>query len=226
MKRVALFAAAISISLAQGDALSQLLSRLDAAAPAFKGVTADLKKVSHISVIDDTSTEPGQLKLQRTRGNDVRAIIDFTGEKDKRTLGFADRTVKVYTPNLALVQNYDLGRSVKFLNQYLLLGFGSSGKDLQKGYDISLLGPETIAGVSTIHLELVPKDKGAREKLAKAELWFPVESTDPYPIQQKFYEPNGNFTLITYSNVQLNPVFNPPILELKVPPNTREETPK
>jgi outer membrane lipoprotein-sorting protein len=218
------FAIAVCAPRIQANSLPELLSRLDAAAPSFKGVSADLKKVSHIAVIDDTSSESGQLKLQRSHRSEIRAIIEFTGEKDKRTIAFADRTVKVYTPNLALVQKYDLGGNAKFLNQFLLLGFGSSGKDLQKGYDIRLLGTETVDGRATTHLELTPKDKGVQEKLKKAELWFPVEAA--YPVQQKFYEPNGNFTLITYSNVQTNPVFDAPVLELKVPPNTREETPK
>jgi outer membrane lipoprotein-sorting protein len=219
-----LFVAAVCLLAVDGASLSELFSRLDAAAPSFKGVSADLKKTSHIAVIDDTTTEPGQLKLQRRKASDVRAIIDFNGEKDKRTLAFAERTLKIYSPNLALVQKYDVGRNVKFLNQYLLLGFGTSGKDLQNSYDTSLLGTDTVEGKATTHLQLIPKDPGAREKLAKAELWFPVDAA--YPVQQKFFEPNGNFTVITYSNIKLNPVFDSGGLELKVPPNTREETVK
>lgn len=209
------------LPIAQADSVPEVLSRLDAAAPSFKGVSADLKKVGHVAVIDDTTTESGQLKLQRRKAHDVRAIIDFTGEKDKRSLFFANRTVKVYSPNLNLVQVYDLGRSVKFLNQYLLLGFGTSGKDLQSSYDITQLGTDTIDSKATTHLQLTPKDPGAREKLAKAELWFPADAA--YPVQQKFFEPNGNFTVITYSHVMLNPPFDPGGLEWKAPPNTREE---
>lgn len=219
-----LFAVAVCLPAAQADSLSELFLRLDAAAPSFKGVSADLTKVSQIAVLNDTSSESGRLKLQKRKGTDVRAIIDFTGEKDKRTLAFADRTLKIYSPNLSLVQKYDLGRSVKFLNQYLLLGFGTSGKDLQNSYDITLLPPDTVNGKTTTHLQLTPKDPGAREKLAGAELWFPTDAA--YPIQQKFIEPNGNFTVITYSNVNLHPTFDSKGLELKVPEGTRVETVK
>jgi outer membrane lipoprotein-sorting protein len=210
--------------MAQADSLPELLSRLDAAAPSFKGVSADLKRVSHIEVINDTTTESGQLKLQRRKATDLRAIVDFTGDKDKRTLFFANRTVKVYSPNLALVQVYDLGRSVKFLNQYLLLGFGTSGKDLQNSYDITLLGTDTVDGKLATHVQLTPKDAGAKEKLVKAELWFPADAG--YPVQQKFFEPNGNFTLVTYSKIVLNPPFDGAGLEWKAPPNTHEEAVK
>jgi outer membrane lipoprotein-sorting protein len=217
-----LVVAAVCLPVAQADSLPELLSRLDAAAPSFKGISADFTWLSHTAILNDTSTEPGDLKLQRKKSTDIRAILNFTGEKDKRTWAFADRILRIYTPNLALVQKYDLGRSVKFLNQFMLLGFGTSGKDLQSSYAISLLPTETVGGKSASHLQLIPKDAGAREKLAKAELWFPADAA--YPVQQKFYEPNGNFTVITYSNINVNPAFDSVGLELKVPPGTHEET--
>jgi outer membrane lipoprotein-sorting protein len=219
-----LFAVAACTSLAHADSLPALLSRLDASAPSFKGVSANLQMVSHTAILDDNTTETGLFKLQRRKPSDVRAIIDFTGEKDKRTVAFAEHTVRVYYPNLALVQIYDLGRNVKLLDQYLLLGFGTSGKDLLTAYTITLLGSETVDGKPTTHLQLIPKDEGVLQRLAKAELWFPND--EGYPIQQKFYQPNGNYTLVTYEKVTVNPVFAPEGLELKVPADTRKETPK
>ena len=221
---IVLLAVFFCASAAQADSLPAILARLDAFAPSFKGVDAGLKMVTHTAIIDDDTQETGQFKLQKRRANDVRAIIEFTSEKDKKTVAFAERTVKVYYPNLSLVQVYDLGKNIKLLDQYLLLGFGTSGKDLQNGYDIRVLGMETVEGKETTRLELTPKDKAAKERLVKAEIWL-ADDAD-YPLQQKFYQPNGNFTLVTYAHIKLNPVFGAEGLELKVPPHTREEHPK
>src|SRR5208283_5667826 len=101
----------------------------------------------------------------------VRALINFTDEKDKHTVAFGDRTVKMYYPNLNLVQVYDLGKNAKLIDEYMLLGFGSSGQDLQNSYEVKDAGSEAINGRKTTRLELIPKNKDAQERLSKAEVW-------------------------------------------------------
>jgi outer membrane lipoprotein-sorting protein len=205
------------------ESLQSILGRMDATAPSFKGIGATLHMVSHTAILNDDTTQNGVLHMRRVRPGEVRALINFTDEKDKHTVAFGDRLVKMYYPNLNLVQVYDLGRNAKLIDQYLLLGFGSSGKDLQNSYDIKEAGTESINGRNTTKLELTPKSKEAQERLAKAEIWFPEDAD--YPVQQKFYQPNGNFTLVTYSNFQLNPSFNQKDLELNTPQGVKTDHP-
>jgi len=203
------------------QSLNAILSRMDATAPSFKGITAKLRMVTHTAILNDDSTQNGVLHMRRLKPGEVRALINFTDEKDKHTVAFGDRTVKMYYPNLNLVQVYDLGKNAKLIDQYLLLGFGSSGKDLKSSYEIKEGGTESVNGTKTTKLEMTPKSKDALERLAKAELWIP-ENGD-YPVQQKFYQPNGNFTLVTYSDFELNPSFNQKELELDTPPGVKTE---
>jgi len=203
------------------QSLNAILSRMDATAPSFKGITAKLRMVTHTAILNDDSTQNGMLHMRRLKPGEVRALINFTDEKDKHTVAFGDRTVKMYYPNLNLVQVYDLGKNAKLIDQYLLLGFGSSGKDLQNSYEIKEAGTESINGKKATKLELIPKSKDALERLAKAELWFPEDAD--YPVQQKFYQPNGNFTVVTYSDFELNPSFNQKELELNTPPEVKTD---
>jgi outer membrane lipoprotein-sorting protein len=205
------------------ESLHAILGRMDATAPSFKGITATLRMVTHTAILNDDTTQNGLLHMRRLRPGETRALINFTDERDKHTVSFGDRTVKMYYPNLNLVQVYDLGKNAKLIDQYLLLGFGSSGKDLQNNYEIQDAGAESIQGRKTTKLQLIPKSKDAQERLAKAEIWFPEDAD--YPIQQKFYQPNGNFTLVTYSDFQLNPSFSQKELDLNTPAGVKTDHP-
>jgi outer membrane lipoprotein-sorting protein len=103
-----------------------------------------------------------------------------------------------------------------------LLGFGTSGRDLQRGYEIALDGTEQISGQSASKLVLSPKQAAVKEQLSKVEIWIPANSG--YPVQQKFYNPSGNYRLVTYTNFQLNPPLG--TLKLNAPPNTKVEYPQ
>lgn len=207
---------------AYGETLSAVLARLDAAAPSFSGVTAQMTEITHTAVLNEDTTDKGLFRMQR-HGKEVRALVDFSGEKDKRVLFFADRSAHVYYPNLNLVQVYDLGSQSKLIDEYLLLGFGVSGKDLQKAYNIQVLGTEAVNGKNTSRLELIPKDPATREQLVKAEIWIPEDSA--LPVQQKIYQKNGNFTLVQYSDLRLTPSSDKQPLKLVTPPGTKTEHP-
>lgn len=211
------------ISPLSGESLQSILARMDQAAPSFKGVTANLVLVNYTAILGDTTTERGTLKMQRWKQNEVRAIIDFSAlPENARVVSFQGKTLKIYYPNTREVQDYSVGKNADVLNQFLLLGFGSSGKDLQANYEISEDGSEAIAGRTTTKLKLIPKDPELKSKLSEVELWIPADAT--YPLQQKFSESkaSGNYRQVTYSDVKLNPEMNGP-LEYKIPPNTAKK---
>ena len=191
---------------------------MDQAAPAFKAMTADLKMVTYTKILDDKTTESGTVTMQRVKKNETRAVIEFAGEA-ARTLTLQGKVVRIYYPNLNQYQDYDIGKTVN-VNQFLLLGFGSSGKDLSANYDIKGEGAEKIEGQDTTKLLLTPKDKRTQEHLKTAEIWVPNDSA--YPIQQKFNEPSGNYRMVTYSNIKINPHL-PREIQLTVPPGAKEK---
>jgi outer membrane lipoprotein-sorting protein len=217
---LALCAFALAVDL-RAESVEAILARMDQAAPNFHAVTADVKMITYTAILSDQTTETGTLKMQRLKGNDVRAIIELSAGTDTRVIAFLGKIVRIYYPKLKAYQDYEVGKNSQVLNQYLLLGFGSSGKDLARSYDITAEGSEDVGGQTTTKLLLVPKDAKVKERLAKVEMWIPKDAA--YPVQQQFYEPSGNYRKVSYSNILLNPPMKG-TLELKLPPGVTKQT--
>jgi|GEM_PF-1652697 len=190
--------------LCRAEDAATILKRMDASAPALRAMSADMRMVTLTAVIDDKISESGTLKMKKGKGTAVRAVIDFSAQSDSaREIGFFGKSVRIYYPNLHYYQDYDLGKNSNILNQLLLLGFGTSGEELAQSYTISAEGTEKIAGVNATKLLLDPKDPKVKAHLSKIEIWIPDGESSP--IQQQFYEPTGNYRLVTYTNVRINP---------------------
>jgi hypothetical protein len=56
------------------------------------------------------------------------------------------------------------------IDQFLLLGFGSSGKEIAKSYTVKVAGDEKINGVNTTRVLLTPKSSKVRELLKSVEM--------------------------------------------------------
>lgn len=204
-----------------GQGVDAVLARMDKAAPTFRAMTADVKMTTHTAIINDTNVESGTFRMQRLKGQEVRAVLDFSAQSDARQIGFLGKMVRIYYPKLNSYQDYDLGKNTDVLNQFLLLGFGSSGKDLAASYDITDAGQEKVTGRDTTKLVLVPKNPEVAKRLSKIEMWIPNDAA--YPVQQQFYEPSGNFRVITYTNIDLKPPIKGK-LELKLPPGVKKQS--
>jgi len=189
--------------------LNEVLANMNQAAASFRDVTADVEKTNFTAVISDTEIENGKVWMSRANGTRLR--IEISGE-DERSLAMDGRKGEIYYPKPNLVSEYDLGKAGNVVDQFLLLGFGTSGKDLARDYQVKALGEEQIAGVGATCLELVPKSGEARKQLTRAELWIADEGG--YPVQQKFYTPSGNTTTLTYTNIEINPGLSPSDLTL------------
>lgn len=202
------------------QSLDVVLGRMDQAAPHFRGMSADVQMTTYTAIIGDKTVENGTLKMQRLKSGEVRAVIDFSAQTDAREIAFLGRIIRIYYPNLKTYQDYDVGKNTDVLNQFLLLGFGSSGKDLARSYAITAEGPEKVAGQDTTKLLLVPNDPKVKERLSKIEMWILNDAA--YPIQQQFYEPSGNYRIVTYTNVKINPPIKG-TLELKLPAGAKKQ---
>lgn len=200
----------------RADSISAVLARMDAAAPNFHGIKADVTMVTFTQIINDTAIETGTLEMQRLAAHNVRAIMELSSNgQSKRILAFLGNKVRMYFADSNTYQDYDLGKSSDLLNSYLLLGFGSSGQELSNNYEITYLGEESVNQVKASKLQLVPKEQSVLEHLTKVYIWIPVDGANP--VQQQFFEPSGNYRKVTYSNLQLNPPFPNGQLEFKLP---------
>jgi len=203
------------------ESADEVLARMDKAAPSFHAMVAQVKMTTHTAIINDTNTESGTFKMQRLKGQDVRAVLDFSGQTDARQIGFLGKIVRIYYPKLNSYQDYDLGKNTDVLNQFLLLGFGSSGKDLAAAYTVTAEGQEKIGGRETTKLALTPKNPEVSKRLSKIEIWIPLDAA--YPVQQQFYEPSGNYRIVAYSDINLHPAIKGK-LELKLPSGVKKQS--
>ena len=117
------------------------------------------------------------------------------------------------------MEEYDLGKHKSLVEQFLLLGFGGTGKELQKNYAVKYLGEETVDGQKASRIELIPKSAQVKESYNKLELW--ISSPGGYPVKQKLFQPSGNYSSVTYSDVKWNPELAPDQLALKLPPQVK-----
>jgi outer membrane lipoprotein-sorting protein len=188
-----------SAARAQSD-LASVVAGMDAAAAKFTSVTGDIDYTKVTVLVNDYSTEKGKIFFDKSKGN-LRVMLAFTQPGEKFVL-FSDGKVQLYQPKIAEVQEFTLGRNQDMLEQFLLLGFGTSGTELQKSYTAVYKGREKVDSEDAVRLDLTPKAQNVASKLTRIELW--LSPTTWQPIQQKFYEPSKDYLIARYRNLQLN----------------------
>ncbi|MBM3794002.1 MAG: outer membrane lipoprotein carrier protein LolA [Acidobacteria bacterium] len=216
-----LLTAAASTAAAQN--LPAVLGRIDAAAPGFRSMTAKMDRLTHVAIINDSTSELASVRLLRLKAKDVRVSLDFT-KPDNRQVAVSDRKVEIYYPKMNRVEEWDIGKYKSLVDQFMLLGFGTSGKDLSKSYAVKYLKEDVAAGQKCSRLELTPKDAKVRQHYTKFELC--IAEPGGYPIVQKLVEPSGNYTNITYSDIKINPALAAEAMPIKVPSGVKREFPQ
>jgi outer membrane lipoprotein-sorting protein len=89
------------------------------------------------------------------------------------------------------------------VDQYVLLGFGTKGENIEKGYLVSIVGEEDFDSKKTVVLELTPKSDTIRNQISKIQMW--VDEASWLPVQQKFFEAgSGDYFLFHYTNEMKN----------------------
>lgn len=202
--------------------LDGVLDRIDKAGAAFRGMSAKVRRLQHTAVINEDNVDSGTILLKRPRPRDLRMLIELTAP-DAKTVAFQGRKVEIYFPKMQTVQEFDVGKSRELVDQFFLLGFGTSRADLLASYNVRLVGPDTVHGQKTERLELVPKSKEVLQHLNRFEMWV---GDDGYPVQQKFYLPGGDYQLATYSDIKINPDLTDSALKLHLPKNVKREYPQ
>jgi outer membrane lipoprotein-sorting protein len=206
---------------AAAQTAAAVLTRLDSTSAGFKSATAHIERITHTAIINESLTEIGSLRLLRNKGA-VQLYLEFT-KPDAKTYAFRDRKAEVYFPKIQTVQEYDVGKQKGLVEQFILLGFGTSGKDLAKSYDVKFIAEETLGTQKASRLELSPKSSKTREYFTKVELWINAEGRT---LRQKFYQPSGDTTAVTYTNLVWNPPLTPGDLSLKLPAGVKREYPQ
>jgi outer membrane lipoprotein-sorting protein len=178
--------------------LDDVLKQMDREQGQFQSLTASIERTKVTVVVNDHSTESGQIEVRR----DGKMRIDLTSPDQKTILRDGDH-IYVYTPKIRRVEEYDLGKRRDLIDQLLLLGFGTSGDSVKKSYLITLQGEDTLNGQKVVHLELTPRADDVRKQISKIDLW--LNEGNWLPAQQQLFETgSGDYSIVRYSNVARN----------------------
>jgi outer membrane lipoprotein-sorting protein len=175
--------------------------------------------------------QKGKMYFRRNGENiEMKADIDpqSSSEPQKYVL-FTGGDVQVYDykpGGIDRVTRYSAGKNKAAFESLLVLGFGGSGHDLLKTFNVKLAATEDANGISnTYRLDLTPKSERIRGMFQTIVLW--IDPVRGISVQQKLIEPNsGDYRLAKYSNIRLNTNLPGDVFKLKTTSRTEFITPK
>jgi len=207
-------------------ALERVLKQMDSTAAAFRSTEATFVWNQYQKVVNDTDTQKGKIYFRR-QDKEIQMAADITehnNQPEKKYVLFSNGKVQVYQPSIDQVTEYNAGKNRSELESFLVLGFGGSGHDLLKSYEVKYLGNEKVDGVNASKLELVPKSVKVRNNIGRILLW--IDPARGVSVQQQFFEPSGDYRLAKYSDIQLNPRISDNVFKLKTTSKTKVVAPQ
>jgi outer membrane lipoprotein-sorting protein len=191
--------------------LDSILAKMDRSAASFRAASADFNWTLVNSVVNDKFEQTGRIFFER-RGGETRMFADIDPPDAEQVL-FSGGKIQVYKQKLGTVDVYDTGTHRDEVETFLQLGFGSSGSEMQKSFDVKYDGEEKIGDVLAAKLELTPKSENIRNHFPQILLWINPENG--ISVQQKFIEKNDSYRLARYSNIRLTQKISDKVFKLK-----------
>jgi outer membrane lipoprotein-sorting protein len=202
--------------------LDSVLQTMDAAAAHFQTAQADFVWEQYQKVVDETDTQKGTVYYRRS-GREIEMMADIK-EPDRKFVLYKDGKLQVYQPKIEQVMEYTAGTNHEEIESFLVLGFGGSGQDLKKAFDVSYQGEETVANIPTAKLQLIPKSEKIRSNFPQIILW--IDLSRGISIQQKFMQGQGDDRLAKYSAVNLHANISNDVFRLKTTGKTKFVSPR
>src|SRR5580693_4933111 len=139
-----IFFLSLSLLLQTHDAatLESVLRRMDEAAASFQSTQADFVWDLYQKVVDEHDTQKGTVYYRRA-GKEIEMMAEIK-EPDPKFVLYKDGKLQVYQPKIEQVIVYPTAGNQSEIEIYLVLGFGGSGQDLKKAFDVSYLGEESV----------------------------------------------------------------------------------
>ena len=222
------FAILISLFLASpppqdSDELQHVLNLIDQTAANFRSAQAAFVWDQYQKVVDEHDLQKGMVYFRRA-GNEIQMAADITNPESPKYVLFTDSKVEIYQPKIDQVTRYNTGKDRATVESFLVLGFGGSGKDMLKSFDVKYIDAEKVGGVDTAKLELVPKSAKGRNTFDHIWLW--VDTSRGVSVQQQLFEPSGDYRLAKYSDIQLNQKISDSVFKLKTTGKTKIVSPQ
>ena len=225
MTSIPFFLLSLTMLLQQHAApsLDSMLKKMDDAAASFQAAEANFVWDQYQKVVDETDTQKGTVYYRRT-GNEMEMMVNIK-EPDPKSLLYKDGKLQIYQPKIEQVTEYSTGGNRSDIEAYLVLGFGGSGQDLKKSYDVSYQGEETLDNIATAKLQLIPKSEKVRTNyFSRALLW--IDLSRGISVQQEFFQTQGDYRLARYFTVQPKAKMGDDVFRLKTTKKTQFVSPR
>jgi len=212
--------------------LDAILKKMDSVSAGFRSAQAEFQWDNYQRVIDEVvDVQTGTIYYRRSNKEiEMMADVKRAGasaaslKAEPKYVLFADGKIKMYQPKTDQVTVYDLGKDRADLESYVVLGFGGSGEDLLKAFDVKYQGTETVNGVAAAKLELTPKSERVRRNYNRMILW--IDPDKGVSVQQEFFTPQGDYRLCKYTSIKLNEKISDDVFKLKTTSKTQILSPK
>jgi len=201
--------------------LQKILAEMNSASAKFHSAQANFQWDQFERVVSSTDTQAGAIYFVRSGGGTSVAVDIQTadGQPARKTIVFTDGVLKFYQPQINQLTVMHAGSHENQWESYLTLGFGGSGSELNKDWNISYQGMEKVDGVQTAKLDLVSKSASVRTNFSHVTIW--VDPTRAISLKQILYEPSGDTRTAYYRNIEYNKKISGSVFKIKTNSKTQ-----
>ena len=200
--------------------LEEVLREMDAASTRFRSATADFRWDLYQRVIRETTTQTGSIFFSKTGATtEMGARID---PPQAKVVAYKDGKLRLFDPGTNRLTEISAGPNQAQYESFLTLGFGGSGRDLERVWTITDQGPETLSDgatqVGTEKLDLVAKDPNTRNTFTHVTIW--VDPQRGVSLKQQFFTTSEDVRTAVYSHIRLNSSIDRAKFAIKTDKNT------
>jgi outer membrane lipoprotein-sorting protein len=199
------------------DPLENVLRTMDQTAATFRSAQADFVWTTYNAVIKEVDgTDKGKIYFRRN-GKETEMAADIA-PPDEQQIVFSGGKIKVYRAQTKQANVYDAGAHREEFETFLVLGFGSSGADMRKSFEVKYLGDEKIGDAQTARLQLTPIAPKVKQQFPRIDLW--IDTQRGLSLRQQLWQTNGDYRVADYSNIQVNKKISDNVFKLRTSGDT------
>ncbi len=220
---------------AQTSNLETVLHQLDTASANFHSAQADFRRDGYAKVVKETTSQCGVIYFERkgtalemgakvapspTQSCAGEAAATANGT---RTLAYKGGELQLFEPATNRLTLLHAGSNQAQYESFFTLGFGGSGRELAKTWDITDQGTEVLKdgtrSITTTKLDLVAKDPANRNMFSHITIW--VDPIQGVSYKQLFFAPSGDTYTSYFDHVRYNGKINESAFGIKTDKQTQ-----
>lgn len=195
--------------------LTGILNKMENAHRQMKSLKAELVQEKVNPQIGSKDSDYGMLIYKPAVGKDKGKLrIDYT-KPGVKTLSVIGENFTFYEPKLNQAMKSTVSKATKGKTAANLVGLDGSLKALLNNYNMDIVGDAAVSGQMASILRLTPKTKS---DFASIDIWV---SQSGLPVQWKMVERNGDYTVITLKNTQINTNISDTAFVINLPGGTK-----